>query len=116
MLFDLRDIEYFSMTYVFAQENDDDIVEEYEQDNVAAQVASDGKSVTFTLKNIDSTEDDEAYITTIVKEADDEYYLKSTYFEDAEELYPVNLEIYDEEVRFTSVGDGEALYLSGFFA
>jgi hypothetical protein len=116
MLFDLHDIEYFSMTYVFAQDNDDDVVCEYEQDNAATQVAADGKSVTFTLKNIDASEDDEDYITTIIKEADDEYYLKSTYFEDPEELYPLNLEIFDEEVRFTSAGEGEALYLSGFFA
>jgi hypothetical protein len=116
MLFDLRDIEYFSMTYVFAQDNDDDIVCEYEQTNAATQVAADGLSVSFTLKNINASDDNEDYITTLIKEADDEFYLKSTYFEDAEELYPLNVEIFDEEVRFTSAGDGEALYLSGFFA
>ena len=116
MLFDLHDIEYFSMTYVFSQEDDDDIVCEYEQTNAATQVATNGLSVTFTLKNIDTREDNENYITSLIKEADDEYYLKSTYFEDEEELYPLNVEIFDEEVRFTSAGEGEALYLSGFFA
>lgn len=116
MLFDLHDIEYFSMTYIFAQKDDDDIVYEYEQNNAAAQITPDGKTITFTLKNVDTREDNEDYITTVIKEADDEYYLKSTYFEDADELYPLKVEIFDEEVRFTSAGDGEALYLSGFFA
>jgi hypothetical protein len=116
MLFDLHDIEYFSMTYVFTETDSDDIVCEYEQTNAAAKVAADGKSITFVLKNIDANEDSEEYVTTLIKKSDDEYYLTSTYFEDATELYPLNLEVFDEEVRFISAGEGEAMYLSGFFA
>lgn len=114
MLFDFHDIEYFSMTYIFAEDNGD-IVCEYEQTNSPTQVTADGNSITFTLKNINTDEDNEDYITTLIKE-DDEYYLKSTYFEDDTELYPLNVEIFDEEVRFTSTSADEALYLSGFFA
>jgi hypothetical protein len=80
MLFDFHDIDYFSMTYVF-NEDDGDIVCEYEQTNAPTQVTADGQRITFTLKNINTDEDSEDYITTIIRE-DDDYYLKSSYFED----------------------------------
>jgi hypothetical protein len=116
MLFDLHDIDYFSMTYIFSEDDGDDIVCEYEQTNSSTKVAADGQSVSFTLKNINSDEDSEEYVTTLIKEGDDEYFLKSTYFEDPSELYPLNLEVFDEEVRFNSANEDEVLYLSGFFA
>ena len=106
---------YFSMTYVFIEE-DEDIVCEYEQTNAPLKVAADGNSITFTLKNIDANEDSEEYTTTLVKEADDEFYLKSSYFEDADEPYPLSVEVYDEEVRFTLASEDEVMYLYGFFS
>ena len=115
MLFDFHDIDYFSMTYVF-NEDDGDIVCEYEQTNSPTQVSTDSQSITFTLKNINSNEDSEDYMTTLIRVSDDEYYLKSTYFEDETELYPLNVEVFDEEVVFTSASEGEIMYLSAFFA
>jgi hypothetical protein len=50
-----------------------------------------------------------------VQAADDEFYLKSSYFEDADEPYPLNVEISDEEVKFTLAGEDEVMYLYGFF-
>jgi len=105
---------YFSMTYVFIEE-DEDIVCEYEQTNAPLKVAADGNSITFTLKNIDPNEDSEEYTTTVVQAADDEFYLKSSYFEDADEPYPLSVEISDEEVKFTLAGEDEVMYLYGFF-
>lgn len=118
MQIDLNKIDYFSMTYIFVEDEDKeaaDIVCEYEQTG-APVVAADGNSTTFTLKNIDSDEDNEEYVITLIKKAEDEFYLKSDYFENASELYPLNVEVFDEEVKFSSVGEGEVMYLYGFFA
>lgn len=114
-MINFQDFTYFSMTYIFIEE-EGDIVCEYEQTNAPLKVAADGSSITFTLKNIDSNEDSEEYTTTLIKEADDEFYLKSSYFEDAEELYSVDVEISGEEVRFSLEGEDEVMYLYGFFA
>lgn len=113
-MINFQDFTYFAMTYIFIEE-EGDIVCEYEQTNAPLNVAADGSSITFTLKNIDANEDSEEYSTTLIKAADDEFYLKSSYFEDAEELYPVDVEISDEEVRFSLDGEEEVMYLYGFF-
>lgn len=114
-MINFQDFTYFSMTYVFIEE-EDDIVCEYEQSNTPVKVTADGNSITFILKNIDANEDSEEYSTTLVKEADDEFYLKSSYFEDATELYPLSVEVSSEEVRFTLANDDEVMYLYGFFS
>jgi len=114
-MINFRDFTYFSMTYIFIEE-DEDIVCEYEQTNAPLKVAADGNSITFTLKNIDTNEDSEEYTTTLVKEADYEFYLKSSYFENADELYSLSVEVSDEEVTFTLEGEDEVMYLYGFFA
>lgn len=114
-MINFQDFTYFSMTYVFI-EADENIVCEYEQTNVPVKVAADGSSITFMLKNLDANEDSEEYITTLVKADDDEFYLKSSYFEDAEELYPLSVEVSDEDVTFTLEGEDEVMYLYGFFA
>jgi hypothetical protein len=114
-MINFRDFTYFSMTYIFIEE-DEDIVCEYEQTNASLKVAADGNSITFMLKNIDTNEDSEEYTTTLVKEADDEFYLKSSYFEDADEPYPLSVEVSDEEVSFTLASEDEVMYLYGFFA
>ncbi|MDD1607593.1 MAG: hypothetical protein LUO95_08015 [Methylococcaceae bacterium] len=114
-MIDFRQINYFSMTYVFIEE-EEDIVCEYEQTDPPIEVAADGLSVTFTLKNIDPDEDSEAYLTTLIQKGADDFYLTSTYFENASELYPLSVEISDEEVKFTLTGEDEVMYLYGFFA
>ena len=113
-MINFQNFTYFSMTYVFIEE-DEDIVCEYEQTNAPLKVAADGNSITFMLKNIDSNEDSEEYTTTVVQAADDEFYLKSSYFEDAVEPDPLNVEISDDEVKSTLAGENEIMYLYGFF-
>lgn len=114
-MINFHELNYFSMTYVFIEE-EEDIVCEYEQTDAPITVAADGSSVTFTLKNIDANEDVEEYTTTLGKEADDEFYIQSSYFEDATERYPLSVEISDDEVKFTLAGEDEVMYLYGFFA
>jgi len=114
-MINFQELSYFSMTYVFI-EADEDIACEYEQTNAPIQVAADGNSISFTLKNIDANEDSEEYLTSVVKAADDEFYLKSSYFENADELYSLSVEVSDEEVTFTLEGEDEVMYLYGFFA
>jgi hypothetical protein len=115
-MLDLRTIQTFSMTYIFTDEDGDEIAYEYEQVGTPI-VSTDSQSVTFVLKDIDEThEDDEEYFMTVIKTAEDEFSVKSSYFEDPEELYDLNVELTDEEVCFSSVSDGEEMYLYGFFA
>jgi len=111
---DFHLIKYFSMTYVFIEE-DEDIACEYEQTAENPVVAPDGNSVTFTLRNIDQNEDKECYSITLVKESDDEFYIKSDYFDDATEPYYLDVEISDDDVKFILEGEDEVMYLYGFF-
>jgi hypothetical protein len=101
------------MTYVFM--DDEEIACEYEQTEQSPVVAPDGNSVSFTLRNIDQSEDKDFYSVVLVKEGDDEFYIKSDYFEDADEPYPLDVEISDDDVKFILEGENEDMYLYGFF-
>jgi bifunctional N-acetylglucosamine-1-phosphate-uridyltransferase/glucosamine-1-phosphate-acetyltransferase GlmU-like protein len=115
-MLDLRAIETFSMTYIFTDEDGDEMAYEYEQVGTPV-VLPDGQSIRLALKDInEANEDDEEYLFTLIQTADDEFSVKSTYFEDPEELYGMNVELTDEEVCFSSISDGEEMYLYGFFA
>ncbi|MCF7964626.1 hypothetical protein V3O24_16510 [Methylobacter sp. Wu8] len=112
MSIDFNRLKHFSMTYVFI--DDEDIACEYEQTEQNPVVAPDGNSVSFTLKNIDQDEDKECYSVVLVKESDDEFYIKSDYFDDAAEPYPLDVEISDDDVKFILEGEDEVMYLYGF--
>lgn len=115
-MIDLHNIEAFSMTYIFDDGEGDETVYEYEQVGTP-HVLPDGKSVRFALKDIDEESgDDEEYLFTLVQTGDEAFSVKSNYFEDPEELYDMNIEVNDDEVCFTSISEGEEMYLYGFFA
>ena len=78
-------------------------------------VASDGNSISFSLTNIDQNEDKELYSVVLLKEGDDEFYIKSDYFDDASEPYPLDVEISADDVKFILEGEDEDMYLYGFF-
>lgn len=101
------------MTYVFM--DDENIACEYEQTEQNPVVAPDGLSISFTLRNIDQTEDTDNYSITLVKESDDAFYIKSDYFDDASEPYYLDVEISDDDVKFILEGEDEDMYLYGFF-
>ncbi|HEY8038120.1 MAG TPA: hypothetical protein VIF37_21305 [Methylobacter sp.] len=101
------------MTYVFM--DDEDVVCEYEQTEQSPVVAPDGKSISFALRNIDQSEDKDIYSVVLVKNDDDEFDIKSDYFGDAAEPYPLDVEISDDDVKFTLEGEDEVMYLYGFF-
>ena len=86
MTVDFNRLKHFSMTYVFM--DDEDIACEYEQTEQSPVVAPDGNSVSFALRNIDQGEDKDIYSVVLVKESDDEFYIKSDYFEDASRTLP----------------------------
>lgn len=113
MTVDFNRLKHFSMTYVFM--DDEEIACEYEQTEQSPVVAPDGNSVSFTLRNIDQSEDKDFYSVVLVKEGDDEFYIKSDYFEDADEPYPLDVEISDDDVKFILEGENEDMYLYGFF-
>ncbi|HEY8159214.1 MAG TPA: hypothetical protein VIF10_10985 [Methylobacter sp.] len=113
MTIDFNRLKHFSMTYVFM--DDEEIACEYEQTEQSPVVALDGNSVSFTLRNIDQSEDKDLYSVVLVKESDDEFYIKSDYFEDANEPYPLDVEISDDDVKFILEGEDEDMYLYGFF-
>ncbi len=106
-------LKHFSMTYVFT--DGEDIACEYEQTEQGPVVAADGNSISFSLRNIDPNEDTACYSVVLVKEGDDEFYIKSDYFDDAEEPYPLDVEISDDDVKFILEGEDEDMYLYGFF-
>lgn len=113
MTVDFNRLKHFSMTYVFMDE--EDIVCEYEQTEQGSVVAPDGKSISFTLRNIDQKEDKDIYSVVLVNEGDDEFYIRSDYFGDADEAYPLDVEISDDDVKFILEGEDEVMYLYGFF-
>ncbi|TAN66065.1 MAG: hypothetical protein EPN17_14800 [Methylobacter sp.] len=129
MTVDFNRLKHFSMTYVFMDGDCMDaggramqeqlptkhIACEYEQTEQSPVVASAGLSISFNLRNIDQNEDQEIYSITLVKESDDEFYIKSDYFADAEEPYPLDVEISDDDVKFILEGEDELMYLYGFF-
>jgi hypothetical protein len=112
MTVDFNRLKYFSMTYVFMDE--EEVACEYEQTEQSLAVAADGNSVSFSLRNIDQDEDKDVYSVVLVKEADDELYIKSDYFGDAAEPYPLDAEISDDDVKFILEGEDEVMYLYGF--
>ena len=112
MTVDFKRLKHFSMTYVF-MDDAGDIACEYEQTDENPQLSSDG--ISFSLKNIDQNEDKDTYLMTLVKQSDDEFYLKSDYFADADEPYYLDVEVSDEDVKFTLAGEDEMMYLYGFF-
>ncbi len=101
------------MTYVFT--DGEDIACEYEQTEQSPVVAPDGNSISFSLTNIDQNEDKELYSVVLLKEGDDEFYIKSDYFDDADEPYLLDVEISDDDVKFILEGEDEDMYLYGFF-
>jgi ethanolamine utilization protein EutQ (cupin superfamily) len=113
MSVDFRHLKHFSMTYVFSDE--EDIVCEYEQTEQNPVVASDGNSVSFNLINIDQDEDRDVYSVALLKENDGEFYIKSDYFGDADEAYPLDVEMSNDDVKFILEGENEVMYLYGFF-
>ncbi|TAK64358.1 hypothetical protein [Methylobacter sp.] len=113
MTVDFNRLKHFSMTYVFM--DDEDVVCEYEQTEQNPVVTSDGKSISFALRNIDQSEDKDIYSVVLVKESDDEFYIKSDYFGDEAEPYPLDVEISDDDVKFILEGEDEVMYLYGFF-
>lgn len=113
MTIDFSRLKHFSMTYVFMDDEDEDIVFEYEQTEQSPVV--DGNNISFTLKNIDQNEDQDIYSIVLVKESDDKFYIKSDYFDDTDEPYPLDVEISDDDVKFILEGEDEVMYLYGFF-
>ena len=113
MTVDFNRLKHFSMTYVFMDE--EDVVCEYEQTEQSPVVAPDGKSISFALRNIDQSEDKDIYSVVLVKNDDDEFDIKSDYFGDAAESYPLDVEMSDDDVKFTLEGEDEVMYLYGFF-
>ncbi|MFI3156582.1 MAG: hypothetical protein QX199_10530 [Methylococcaceae bacterium] len=113
MTVDFNRLKHFSMTYVFM--DGEDIVCEYEQTEQNPVVAPDGDSISFSLRNIDQSEDKDNYSIVLVKKGDDEFYIKSDYFGDAAEPYPLDVEISDDDVKFILEGEDELMYLYGFF-
>jgi len=113
MSVDFNHLKHFSMTYVFIE--DEDVACEYEQTEQDPVVAPDGNSVSFSLRNIDQNEDQECYSVVLVKEGDDGFYIKSDYFDDAAEPYPLDVEVSDDDVKFILEGEDEVMYLYGFF-
>ncbi len=113
MSVDFRRIKYFSMTYVFL--DDEDIACEYEQTEQSPVVAPDGDSVGFVLRNIDQGEDKECYSVTLLRNGEDDFSIKSDYFDDAAEAYPLDVEISDDDIKFILAGEDEVMYLYGFF-
>lgn len=113
MSVDFNRLKHFSMTYVFV--DDEDVACEYEQTEQSPVVALDGNSVSFSLRNIDQNEDQECYSVVLGKEGDDEFYIKSDYFDNAAEPYPLDVEISDDDVKFILAGEDEVMYLYGFF-
>lgn len=112
MIVDFKQLKHFSMTYVFTDE--EDIACEYEQTEQEPTVAADSNSASFKLINIDQNEDQDVYSVTLLKEGDDEFYIKSDYFDDAEEAYPLDVEISEDDVKFVLEGEDEVMYLYGF--
>ena len=110
---DISRLKHFSMTYVYLEE--EDIVCEYEQVSESPEISADGNSVTFTIRNIDQAEDSEIYSVTLVKESADDFYIKSDYFDDANEAYYLDVEISDDDVKFILEGDEEVMFLYGFY-
>lgn len=106
-------LKHFSMTYVFI--DDEDVACEYEQTEQSPVVAPDGNSISFSLTNIDQNEDQDIYSVVLVKKADDDFYIKSDYFDDAAEPYPLDVETSDDDVKFILEGEDEVMYLYGFF-
>jgi hypothetical protein len=115
MNFDFHRLKHFSMTYVFLEHEGEDIVCEYEQASENTVVAPDGMSITFAIKNIDQDEDKDSYSVTLVKESDEEFYIKSDYFDDADEACYLDVEISDEDVKFILEGEDEVMFLYGFY-
>ncbi|MFA6052074.1 MAG: hypothetical protein WC762_05740 [Methylobacter sp.] len=129
MLVDFHRIKHFSMTYVFMDDDcmdaggramqeqlpRKDIACEYEQTEQSPVVAPDGNSISFTLRNIDPNEDKDTYSMVLVKNSDDEFCLKSDYFDDAAEPYPLDVEISDDDIKFILEGEDEIMYLYGFY-
>jgi len=113
MTVDLHRLKHFSMTYVFT--DGEDMAYEYEQTEQSPVVGPDGNSVSFSLRNIDPNEDQDIYSVVLVKEGDDEFYIKSDYFEDIAEAYPLDVEISEDDVKFILEGEDEVMYLYGFF-
>ncbi|MBL6985816.1 MAG: hypothetical protein ISR72_02025 [Methylobacter sp.] len=114
MTVDFNRLKHFSMTYVF-MEAEEDIACEYEQTEQGPVVAPDGLSISFSLTNIDQNEDKACYSVVLVKKSDEDFYIKSDYFGDADEAYPLDVEISDDDVKFTLEGEDEDMYLYGFF-
>ncbi len=115
MELDISRLKHFSMTYVFLENEGEDIACEYEQISENPVLAADGNSVTFTIRNIDQAEDSEIYSVTLVKESADDFYIKSDYFDNINEAYYLDLEISDEDVKFILEGDDEVMFLYGFY-
>ncbi len=113
MSVDFNRLKHFSMTYVFI--DDEDVACEYEQTEQDPVVAPDGNSVSFSLRNIDQNEDQDCYSVVLERKGDDEFYIKSDYFDDAAEPYPLDVEISDDDVKFILEGEDEVMYLYGFF-
>jgi hypothetical protein len=69
----------------------------------------------WELAHIDQSEDKDLYSVVLVKEGDGEFYIKSDYFDDTAEPYPLDVEISDDDVKFILKGEDEDMYLYGFF-
>jgi len=113
MTVDFNRLKHFSMTYVFT--DNDGMAWEYEQTEQSPVIAPDGNSVSFSLRNIDQNEDQDIYSIELIKEGDDEFYIKSDYFEDEGEPYPLDVETSGDDVKFILEGEDEVMYLYGFF-
>lgn len=102
------------MTYVFI--DSEETACEFEQTEQNPVVAPDNLSTCFSLRNINPDEDQETYTVELIKNHDDEYFIKSDYFVDADELYPLDVELTGDDVRFILEDKDEVMYLYGFFA
>jgi hypothetical protein len=114
MSVDFNQLKHFSMTYVFL--DGEETACEFEQTEQKPVVAPDNLSTRFSLRNIDQNEDQETYTIELIKNDDDDYFIKSDYFVDAEEPYSLDVELTGDDVRFILEDKDEVMYLYGFFA
>ncbi len=114
MSLDFNELKHFSMTYVFL--DDEETACEYEQTEQDPIVAPHEQSIYFSLRNINQDEDQETYSVELIKNNDDQdFYIKSDFFDNPEELFPLDVEMTGDDVRFILENEKEVMYLYGFY-
>lgn len=112
MQIDFSRIQYFSMTYVFMNDDGDDVCE-YEQTAKSPLVTADGSGIRFELTST-NPQDEEIFTVTLSQREQNQFFIQSDFFEQAEDAYPLTVEASDQDILFCLEGDEETMYLYGF--